>query len=464
MPIANSLPAEQLTKVHQPDMLKPLIDPVISTLINKFPGTLDDLVKQHGSPLNLVWPHAFELNTQALLAVLKRYNVPYAIFYGAKANKSQSMLGAAANSGIGVDVSSIHELQAALRAGTPAAKICATGPAKTAVFHQALICAGSLICVDSLEEFDHLQSAVEARRPLTKARVLLRYRPKSSPQSRFGMNAQDLLDSLQRLTRSTDIFHFEGFHFHLGGYGFESRAQALREVTGFVEAAREMGLSPQMIDIGGGLPIRYVEPQTYARFLQHDNQPSHYHNQKVPDAYYPYGAELTAPQWLTLLLEAEHSPGLSISNYLKLQNITLALEPGRSLVDQAAISLFRVTRTKQLADNKTVIFVEGSSFSACETWFASEYLVDPILISSHAPPHTPTQAYIAGHSCLDDDVISHRLINFSTAPQPGDLLIYVNTAGYQMDLLENEFHRHPLPRRLTATCCTEGNYAFSPDY
>jgi diaminopimelate decarboxylase len=31
-------------------MLKPLIDPVISTLINKFPGTLADLVKQHGSP------------------------------------------------------------------------------------------------------------------------------------------------------------------------------------------------------------------------------------------------------------------------------------------------------------------------------------------------------------------------------------------------------------------------------
>ncbi|WP_449105628.1 Y4yA family PLP-dependent enzyme [Pseudomonas mohnii] len=464
MPTENSLPAEQLTEVHHPHMLKPLIDPVISTLINKFPGTLVDLVKQHGSPLNLVWPHAFELNTQALLAVLKRYNVPSAIFYGAKANKSQSMLGAAANSGIGVDVSSIHELQAALRAGTPAAKICATGPAKTAVFHQALVSAGSLICVDSLEEFDHLQRIVEARRPVSKARVLLRYRPNSSPQSRFGMSSQDVLESLQRLTRCTDVFHFEGFHFHLGGYGFESRAQALREVTGFVEAAREMGLNPQMIDIGGGLPIRYVEPQTYARFLQNDNQPSHYHNQKVPDAYYPYGAELTAPQWLTLLLEAEHSPGLSISNYLKLQNITLALEPGRSLVDQAAISLFRVTRTKQLADNKTVIFVEGSSFSACETWFASEYLVDPILISSQAPPHTPTQAYIAGHSCLDDDVISHRLINFSTAPQPGDLLIYINTAGYQMDLLENEFHRHPLPRRLTATCCTEGNYAFSPDY
>jgi diaminopimelate decarboxylase len=445
-------------------MLKPVIDPIISTLINKFPEILFDLVKQHGSPLNLVWPHAFQLNTQALVAVLKQHNVPYAIFYGAKANKSQSLLGAAAASAIGIDVSSIHELQAALRAGTPAASICATGPAKTAVFHQALISAGSLVCIDSMEEIAHLQSVIEAQPTLTKARVLLRYRPKSSLQSRFGMGAEDLLEGLQWLTKRTDIFHFEGFHFHLGGYGFESRVQALREVTGFVEAAREMGLNPQMIDIGGGLPIRYVEPQSYAQFLENDNNQGHYYNGKVPDAYYPYGSELTAPQWLGLLLDAEHSPGFSIASYLKQQKVTLALEPGRSLVDQAAITLFRVTRTKKLADNKTVIFVEGSSFSACETWFASEYLVDPILISSQDPPCTPIQAYIAGHSCLDDDVITHRLINFATTPRPGDLLIYVNTAGYQMDLLENEFHRHPLPRRLTATCCMEGNYTFAPDY
>lgn len=464
MPVINTQPVERRIEVHHPATLKPLIDLVIATLINHFPSILSDLVKQHGSPLNLVWPHAFELNTKALQTVLKQHNVRHAIFYGAKANKSQSMLGAAANSGIGVDVSSIHELEAALRAGTPAAKICATGPAKTSVFHQALISAGSLICVDSLEEFDHLQTMIESLRHFAKARVLLRYRPESCQKSRFGMGFEDVLECLQRLTRQPETFHFEGFHFHLGGYGFESRVQAFREVTGFIEAAREMGLDPRMIDIGGGLPVRYVEPQAYRRFLQNDNKPDHYYNHVVPDSYYPYGSELTAPQWLTLFLEADHSPGLSIANYLNIQKITLALEPGRSLVDQAAISLFRVTRTKKLADNKVVIFVEGSSFSACETWFSSEYLVDPILISTNELPPTPTQAYIAGHSCLDDDVITHRLINFGTTPHAGDLLIYVNTAGYQMDLLENEFHRHPLPRRLMATCCTEGNYAFSPDY
>ncbi|CAD5200970.1 hypothetical protein [Pseudomonas sp. FEN] len=464
MPNAIAPAFKEFTEVHDPELLKPLLDPVISHLIYNAPETLVGLLKQHGSPLNLVWPHAFQANATALQALLNQFGIRHAIFYGAKANKSQSLLAAAASAGFGVDVSSVHELDAARRAGTPAEHLCATGPAKTSAFHRALVREGSLICVDSMEEFDHLKSLVESLPPPVKARVLLRYRPLDCPSSRFGMSANDLLLCLQRLAELKDMFHFEGFHFHLGGYAFETRVQAFRELGGFVDAAREMSLEPKMIDIGGGLPMRYIDPQAYASFLQNNNQPSHYHNQKVPESFYPYGSPLSACQWLAMFLEAPHSPGQSIATYLKEQNITLALEPGRSLVDQAAISIFRVTRSKQLANNKTVIFIEGSSFSACETWFSSEYLVDPILISTQESAPTPMRAYIAGHSCLDDDVITHRLIHFSTTPQPGDLLIYANTAGYQMDLLENQFHRHPLPQRLTATCCTQGHYAFSPDY
>ncbi len=463
MPIATTRLNEARTEVHLSNMLNPLLDASIARLLHSQPDTLLELVAQHGSPLNLVWPHAFTLNTCALQTVLKQHEVQHAIFYGAKANKSQCLLGAAKASGIGVDVSSLYEMQAALRAGVPADQLCATGPAKTEDFHRALVHAGALICVDSLEEFEHLKTLIESRSAAIKARVLLRYRPNNCATSRFGMGAADLLACLHLLTRLRAFFDLEGFHFHLGGYGFESRAQAFREVTDFVDAARKMGLNPTMIDIGGGLPIRYIEPHAYDRFLQNDNTPSHYYNQSVPNAYYPYGSNLTASEWLTLFLESAFSPQQSIAQYLKANSITLALEPGRSLVDQAAISVFRVTRSKKLANNKTVLFVEGSSFSACETWFASEYLIDPILISRTPTSPAPMQAYIAGHSCLDDDVITQRLINFSVSPNAGDLLIYANTAGYQMDLLENEFHRHPLPRRMVATCCTQGNYAFSPD-
>ncbi|UMO87190.1 hypothetical protein HP572_17980 [Pectobacterium sp. PL64] len=154
-----------------------------------------------------------------------------------------------------------------------------------------------------------------------------------------------------------------------------------------------------------------------------------------------------------------------MADVLKQHDLILAIEPGRSLADQSAITVFRVTRTRRQPDGNHVVFVEGSSFSACETWFNSEFLIDPLHVFSvkKDTPPVPGKAWIAGHSCLDDDVITNRLIHFRTVPQSGDLLIYANTAGYQMDLLENAFHRHPLPARLCAFKGKKGELIFSSD-
>jgi len=460
-------PKHKQVIAHAPQFLQPLVSPVIESLVHEHPHLLMQLVCTHGSPLNLIWPQALADNVTTMRAVLERHQVRHEIFYGAKANKSQALVKAAISAGIGVDVSSLYELQDTLSAGAGPLQVCATGPAKTQAFHEALIRCGALISVDSTEEFEHLLATARQLAPQRQARLLLRYRPRQSPGSRFGMDATDLLHCLQRLLTTSAWLLFEGFHFHLSGYGFEDRAQAFKELTPYVETAREMGLNPRTIDIGGGLPMRYVDAQKYQSFIANDNSAAHYCNNTVPSSFYPYGSTLTACQWLDLFLESACTQQQSIADYIKAQDLTLALEPGRSLVDQAALSIFRVTRSKLLGNGKTVLFVEGSSFSACETWFSSEYLVDPIHISQHTESVTQNlsvHAYIAGHSCLDDDVITRRLIYFSKAPQPGDLLIYVNTAGYQMDLLENEFHRHPMPKRMTMTCCTKENFAFSPDY
>jgi diaminopimelate decarboxylase len=158
--------------------------------------------------------------------------------------------------------------------------------------------------------------------------------------------------------------------------------------------------------------------------------------------------------------------GLSIAGYLNANALTFAIEPGRSLADQTALSIFRITRVKSLAADEAVIFVEGSSFSAGETWFASEFLIDPVLLQAETRTNddtAPVRAWIAGHSCLEEDVITNRRIQFAKRPKAGDLLVYANTAGYQMDLLENEFHRHPMPRRISVSFDAAGGMATSPD-
>jgi diaminopimelate decarboxylase len=448
----------------EPVKLSPILGPEIDRLI-RCPETLFDLARTYGSPLHIVFPDVLKANVEAFRAVLHRHEISHQIFYGAKVNKSPSLVRAAVEANIGVDVSSLYEMRDALRAGIDPSRLCATGPAKTRVFHMALVANHALVSVDSVEELHDLEAVAREIGPERPARVLLRYRPSDAASHRFGMTEDELLLCLDRIAHSPDVFLFEGFHFHLSGYRYESRAATVRELVRFVDAARAMGLEPKLIDIGGGMPVRYVEHAHYEAFLKAQDE-RHYRTGKRPASFYPYGGPIGPDQWLDRLLASPALHGRSIAAYLKANALTLAIEPGRSLADQTAMSVFRIARVKSMAAGEAVIFVEGSSFSACETWFGSEFLVDPLLISGQREPGvgvTATRSWIAGHSCLDEDVITNRWLSFARTPRAGDLLVYANTAGYQMDLLENEFHRHPMPRRICVKYGVDNGMTISPD-
>lgn len=426
--------------------LPPILRSATADLLTRHGPLLLDWVARFGSPLNLVWPDALQENFVALKDVLTEGGVEHAIYYGAKVNKSPGLMQAALSAGAGLDVSSLYELRDARRLGADGARLVATGPAKTGAFHKELIDCHALISVDSPEELEDLIAALPED---TGAQpVLLRLQPRDQKRSRFGMPADAIIHCLARLARESRL-RFDGLHFHLGGYRWETRLAALNETAELIAEARRMGFFPSMVDIGGGLPIQYVDEAKYRAHLAAQT-PEDYRTGKVPDSFYPYGGALSAADWLRQLLQAEMSGGRSVAGYLAHQGLTLAMEPGRALADQAAMTVFRILRVKALGPDRHVIFLAGSSFSACETWFASEFLIDPIVVpaANRALASSPVRAYLAGHSCLDEDVISNRWLTFPTAPQAGDLLVYANTGGYQMDLLENEFHRHPMPARL----------------
>ncbi|MCA1491314.1 Y4yA family PLP-dependent enzyme [Ensifer sp. NBAIM29] len=447
--------------------LPPMLRPATADLLTRHASLLLDWVDRYGSPLNLIWPQALKENLAALRGVLTENGVRHAIYYGAKVNKSAGLMRTALGVGAGIDVSSLYELRDARRLGADGARVVATGPAKTGAFHRELVGCGALISVDSPEELEDLIGALPAR--TSPQPVLLRLRPSDQSKSRFGMPADAIAQCLARLSGERQL-RFDGLHFHLSGYRWESRATALSEAAGLISEARRMGFSPRMIDIGGGLPIQYVDPIKYRDHLAAQTTDD-YRTGKIPESFYPYGGSFSASDWLHLLLLAEMAQGRSVADYFTREGLCLAMEPGRALADQTAISVFKISRVKALGPDTHVIFVEGSSFSACETWFASEFLIDPIHVpAAHVPAARPSRsatppgrAYLAGHSCLDEDVLSNRWLSFSVAPQAGDLLVFANTGGYQMDLLENEFHRHPMPARLCVAGDAQGQPYLIPD-
>jgi diaminopimelate decarboxylase len=110
----------------RPRELPPLLHPQLDALIHHAPHTLLDWVTRLGSPLNVMWPDRLRANVQALRSAERRHGLALALYYGAKVNQSQALVKAAVEAGIGVDVSSEHELQDALRAGVSPAQVCAT--------------------------------------------------------------------------------------------------------------------------------------------------------------------------------------------------------------------------------------------------------------------------------------------------------------------------------------------------
>nr|AAG45731.2 Y4yA [Sinorhizobium fredii] len=397
--------------------LPPILRSATADLLTKYGPLLFDWAARHGSPLNLVWPDALRENLAALKGVLTERRVQHAIYYGAKGNKSPGLMQAALSASAGLDVSSLYELRDARRLGADGARLVATGPAKTNAFHQALINCNALISVDSPEELEDLIHGLPA--DAGQQPILLRLRPRDQSKSRFGMPPDAIVHCLVRLAGEGRL-RFDGLHFHLSGYRRETRVAALSEAADLIAEARRMGFFPGMIDIGGGLPIQYVDRARYDAHLA-AQAPEDYRTGKIPDSFYPYGSTLSAADWLHRLLEAEMNQGRSVAGYLAREGLTLAMEPGRALADQAAITVFRISRVKAVGPDSHVIFV---SFSACETWFASEFLIDPILVpaTKATVQSPPVRAYLAGHSCLDEDVISNRWLTFPTAPRAGDLL------------------------------------------
>ena len=95
-----------------------------------------------------------------------------------------------------------------------------------------------------------------------------------------------------------------------------------------------------------------------------------------------------------------------------------------------------------------IITVEGQSFSLSEQLFGSEFLPDPVLLTQRTMQRLSYAGCIAGSSCLESDMLTWRKINFPTNPEAGDIIAYINTAGYQMDANESPFHRSPLPDKV----------------
>nr|WP_307695951.1 alanine racemase [Nocardia beijingensis] len=402
------------------------------------PDLLGDLAFALGGPFHVMYPARVGQNIRAFHAAFAHAGVHGVIYYGKKANKAACVARACAEHGAGVDVASVGELTAALAQGVRGDELMVTGPAKADELLWLAARHGALIAVDDLEELERLARLASTDDP---ARVLIRVLPAASA-SRFGMTSGEI-DAAVTLCGAHGSIRLEGFSFHLSGYDAVARAELAGELIARCLHARTLGHPATTVSIGGGFGVDYVPAEAAMAFTAGVDR-QWFHSGKSFDSYYPYHFPVPGAAMLAQILD--HA---DLAGRLRDNAVRLAIEPGRALLAHAGCTVFRVQGSKirhAHGEPYRLLTVDGTSLSLSEQWFDSEYLPDPVLWPARPGAATPTS--VGAATCLDSDMLSWRRVPLPRPAEVGDLLIYPNTAGYQMDSNESAFHELPIPPKV----------------
>ncbi len=421
-------------------------------------AAVGEAIERFGSPLHVVFPQVTAENATALAGVLRRHGVPYDIFYAHKVNASAALLAEASIAGLGADVASAAELDRALAAGFAPDRIEATGP-KSPAFIDRIAALRVTANADDLWELDRLAAAAPAGSAVPVLLRLSGFASPAVPQSRFGIDLADADAALETVRRAPGL-DLRGVAFHLDTADPAARVDALTESMAVVAAAHRKGLRPSVIDIGGGFRQRFVEDpepfQRYSQALAAGELVWPGHDLAAPTGH-KYGNHHPATDVLERFLaaEIERRP---VAEVLRECMLTLWIEPGKALVDHAGITLASVLYRKRAAGRDLVVLdLSRNQVTPAD----QEVLLDPVLVDAHGEP--PAEGvFLAGRLCLESDLVSRRKVFLDSEPSSGDVLAFINTAAYQMDLSASSAGGHPPPPKVAAVL-EGGRFTFVAD-
>lgn len=424
--------------------LVPIVHPQVRDLIEKYPSELFRLTLLLGSPLHMLFPQIMATTAQEFRKVLDENDMKDgSVFYAAKANKANAFLAASVVAGASADASSRQEFSAALRNGIPGRAISVSGPAKPVSLLALAILHDARVAIDEPAELEliiALRKSLHANHPV---RVYLRLN--TGDTSRFGMTQEVIDEVITHLTKVQSQVSLEGFSFHANGYISQDRVDMISEACAALVRSHAAGLKPNHINIGGGFQNAYATTSDWS--LEKATEREFAGNVK-PSFIYPYA---TAPGGYVQFREILEASKATLESTQKIigQQIMIDLEPGRSMLDQAGISIFRVQGVRAIG-KRSLVMIEGNSRSLAMFWRGSEFFLDPFLLTPSPRKEERFTAAIGSNTCLESDYLARRFIPFQSRPMPGDLLVYINTAGYEMDSKESEFHRLPIPSKVAA--------------
>ncbi len=451
----------------------PALAPVVSDwMLNLMADKilLDSLFETWGSPLNIHYLPAVDKNIHTFRKVFEKHGIPHQLFYARKANKCKSLVKRSKENGIGVDTASFRECLEALEAGVNPDLLVVTAAVKTEKLLKLAVENNVLVILDNRDECDLLNSIAKKHNKQTPVgfRVSGFYTDTEKLYSRFGFDIDEVLSFIaSNCSRQGKYSHltYRGLHFHLNGYSTEERGAALNQCISMAEKLNSHGLNTRFIDIGGGVLVNYLksedEWECFRRELKkavkgerkeitfnNDGLGYQMIDNKIQGALetYPFFNEGNGDVFLEKVLNYRYKNRNSASELLQGRNIEIRMEPGRSLLNQVGMTLARVVFRKKDMGGRWLVGLEMNMSQLQSS--SADFLLDP-LIAFVPTPKQPVEVYFSGAYCLERDIVLKRKIALPNLPKIGDVVGFVNTAGYMMHFFETQAHLFELSVNLS---------------
>ena len=419
-----------------------------------------ELVAKYNSPLFVFSERRIRNNIARLQHAASVVDRPIKFCYASKANSNMAILKAVLESGIDVEVNSGGELFKALRVGFRPDQIIFNGTSKSDDELDDAVRAGIYaINIDSIYEIELVEQSVERLRArgedVAPARITLRLVPEIGTRShlglqtalltsKFGISSSEVLAAFRRGLQKPDLVRVCGIHIHVGSQtpDVEPFAEAFKSMwEHLVTLHNETGHTLEHINLGGGIPVNYLRDRSQA-----DDLPEHERDM--------LGAELEPAAVLTEALRVARESARAAKAEHLLDQVTILLEPGRSVIADAGLVLTTVRNIKTRPETGDVWLLTDAVYNIMLSMNNYKWYYHLISASLADAPYARDYK-VAGPLCDSGDVYfdierEGRLPDYRKLPAdvlPGEVLALLNCGAYSLAQMFH-YNGRPLPAAI----------------
>lgn len=380
-------------------------------------GGLDttDIAKEYGTPVYVYDIELVRKNAQMYVNAFKEAGVKAQVAYASKAFSSIAILEVINQENLSLDIVSEGELYTALKAGFPPEKIHFHGNNKNRKELEYAIDKGvGCIIIDNFDEIKLLETILDEKNK--KVDALIRITPgiesethkfimTGNEDSKFGFNLQNgQADEAFEILKNHQTINLIGLHSHIGSQIFSSKSFLLAVDVLFSlidKWNKSDNFIPKVMNFGGGFGIRYTK----------DDKPLPY-NCYVKDI-------------IKATKEAVEKINIPLPE--------IWIEPGRSIVGEAGITLYEVGSKKEIEGVRKYISVDGGmNDNIRPALYDAKY---EAVIANRVHADLKEKVSIAGKCCESGDMLIWDLQLPKT--KAGDVLAMFSTGAYGYSMASN---------------------------